>query len=89
MFYRQKRKQHFYLILTVFILSLVGPVISITTDGYHIVDFPPTFCVSKPEILFYTVILPITVMSIISVLLKLYTFLIVIDNRFKVNHVWY
>ena len=67
--------------ISILILSFIGPIISVTTDGYHIADFLPTYCISQPEVLFYAVILPIILISLTGIHLKLYVFLKILTNE--------
>ena len=80
-YFKFNRNRHMILHIPIFVLGWVGPIISITTNGYQIADFPPTHCVSKSEVLFYAVILPISAMSITGITLKLLTFHIILDSN--------
>ena len=80
---RRNKLFHIFLVVCIFTLGWVGPIISITTNGYQIADFPPTQCVSQSEVLFYAVILPISAMSTAGITINLLIYHVLLKHIFS------
>ena len=57
------------------LLCSLAPIIVVTTSEYTISSFPPLFALPSHHVIFYTMILPLTIMLAIGVNLTIYSFI--------------
>ena len=66
-----RRSVHLIEVLVVLVCGLLPSVIIISTSGYQYIGFPPVCTNEIPEVLFYTLIFPISIEAIFGLCMLL------------------
>ena len=72
---RHGTKIHIAEILFVLFASTITPIVTLTTDGFYISNFPPNQCYSDASVLFHGVLLPSMLIAIVGISVILLTIL--------------
>ena len=57
------------------ILCSLAPIVVVTTSEYTLSRFPPLFALPSQHVIFYTIILPLTIILAVGVNLTIYSFI--------------